>query len=232
MPTPTIIQQSTNGGGGGASLNVSLSSSNTVPGNAILVTILQRPNSGGVLITSVTDSEGNTYTQLKSSTDGGGDQNASFIATGIVGGTHPTVTCHTNAGTASINMTVAEVSNLASVPKDKEAAGTGSSTTMDSGATPATTQAVELVIGYGGTPSAGPPTFTPGAGYTLLDQGIFGGFNGINSFTEYLVTSGTGVQDATATKTGGDPWLFDCVTLKSGGGPPPVAARPQVSILQ
>src|SRR5206468_3639939 len=89
--------------------------SNTTIGSTIIVGIT---NDSGVInnITSVTDSQGNTYTKRDEKIDGGTPAIASaslWIAENITGGTTPTMTVHA-AGLYNISFIAREYSGLAS----------------------------------------------------------------------------------------------------------------------
>lgn len=89
---------------------------------------------------------------------------------------------------------------------DQSATGSGSTSALDGGTTPATTSATDLILGVfavSGTAAAHP--FTPAAGFTALTS------VGATSFvrtvdSEYQLSSTTGAQDATATASSATEW--------------------------
>lgn len=121
----------------GTSLAVSFSS-NTTAGDAIIVP-------AGVYMTtisSVTDSQGNTYTQ--SVANGG---NAIFVAPNIIGGAD-TVTVHFAASSSFDAAYILEYSGvLTSSPLDQATSATGTGTTANSGNI-TTTSANEILVGF------------------------------------------------------------------------------------
>ncbi len=116
--------------------------SNTTTGNMVLVSI----GIVGTTVSSITDSQSNTYTKI----DGTGTSRAElWYAYNITGGTTPTVTATCGAIGANVTMIIREYSGLTTTdPLDKHVVGTGASTAASSGATAATAQANELVVGY------------------------------------------------------------------------------------
>jgi len=105
---------------------------------------------------------------------------------------------------------------------DKSSAGTGSSTSPDSGLTATTTVADELVYGdmcAGGGPTGATPLTAATNGNTILHN-VQGG-NFIDHATVYQVVSATGTYRASGTWQFTDLWACTVITYKeidSGGG--------------
>lgn len=191
-----------------------------------LVAVMAAFDGSANTITSVTDSKGNTYVQVPgmSVTNGlnpgcGLDM---WYAVVTAGGAAPTVTVNYNATGTNANVAVQYFNGFVGTPTlDKvHSQINASSTTATSGATAATTQAVELVIGlaaHAATTSA----FTLGAGYTNLST------NNIAlraNAMESLVTAATGAQTATFTiaaarvNAGGVATFYDAVAGGANNG--------------
>lgn len=172
-------------------------------------------------IVSVADDNGNTYSSLQGPNhySGASVSTQYFIAQNVVGGAVVKVTVTDASGSQFMLFIAFEDDALALSPLDKHAGTTGSaSTVLDSGATAATTQALELVIGFGANESGSFGTVTPGTGYTL-ERTINDSVNGQAVFLEYLEVTSTGTQDATTVSTSPFAWSMDCVTLKRNIAP-------------
>ena len=126
--------------------------SSTTAGNAIVVAA----STTGPAISSVVDSQGNTYVQAVAS---GG--NAVWYTTGIKGGAD-TITANFAASTGFSLIYIHEYAGLASNPLDQVSSQTGTGTAITSGAV-TTTEANELILGYAAVDyrvSASGPGFT------------------------------------------------------------------------
>jgi hypothetical protein len=175
-------------------------------------------NSSGATASAVTDSAGNTYTELthfKAS-----DQTEMSVWTAPItagGGTKPTITAKVTS-TADIGVAAVEYSGLstaagpAAVDVQAHATGTtAAAATVSSGATPATTGSNELAIGFYADSGFG-DTLTPGAGYTSrVNVAPTGDM-------ELLVEDQAVGQGATPAATAGTgaitPWLMATLVLK------------------
>jgi hypothetical protein len=166
-------------------------SGNTTTGNLIVISIVTTST-----LSSIVDSQSNTYSVVGSTLTANTDNNYTYYAKNITGGTTPTVTI-TIASTAEIDAIVREYSGLdTSSPLDQVAgASAGFSTSPSSGATSTTTQADELVIGWSAAASNN-PTYVLGSGYGNLStqNGTGGGIA-----MEDKIVAATGAQTATFT---------------------------------
>jgi hypothetical protein len=129
-------------------------------------------NSSHATASSVTDSAGNTYTELTHFTASDGTEQSVWTAPVTAGGgTKPAITAKAS-GTADIGVAALEYAGLSAaagtgvLDVQSHATGTtGAAATVSSGATPATTGPGELAIGFY-TDSGFGDTLTPGTGYT------------------------------------------------------------------
>jgi hypothetical protein len=168
--TPSFVQQASAHGHAG-SLGVT-------PGSAVtagdrMVVEVGVWNASGATASGVTDSAGNSYTELTHFAASDGAELSVWtapIAAG--GGTRPTVTARAT-GTADIGVAAAEYAGLSAAAGaaalDVQAHATGTTgaaaATVSSGATPAATGSNELAIGFYADSGFG-DTLTPGTGYT------------------------------------------------------------------
>jgi hypothetical protein len=129
-------------------------------------------NSSGGTASAVTDSAGNTYTELTHFKASDGTEMSVWSAPITAGGgTKPTITAKVTS-TADIGVAAMEYAGLSTATGtsvlDVQAHNTGatsSAATVTSGATPATTASNELAIGFYADSGFG-DTLTPGTGYT------------------------------------------------------------------
>jgi hypothetical protein len=128
-------------------------------------------SSGHGTASGVTDSAGNTYTELTHFTASDGTEMSVWTAPITAGGgTKPTITA-TTTNTADIGVAAVEYAGLSTAAGtgvlDVQAHSTGTSSgsaTVSSGMTPATTDGSELAIGFYVDSGFG-DTLTPGSGY-------------------------------------------------------------------
>ncbi len=158
-------------------------------------------------ISSVTDTNGNTYTRAVGPTANTGQQQSIYYAKNIVAGPN-TVTVTFNAAAAVPDVRILEYNGLDTTnPLDVTAAAGGSGTTASSGAA-TTTSANELIFGSGTT--SGTAFTAPGSGFTTRLIDIFG------NMAEDEVVSSTSSYAATATNSNGY-WLMQMATFKAAG---------------
>lgn len=184
--------------------------SNVTAGNLLIVAV-NYIASGAV--TSVTDSQGNTYTACGtelSANNAGAWWGKIFLAlAGSTGANTVTV----NSGSNLINnVFIYEFSGVSA--QDQFGSAFGSGTAVDSGGV-TTSAANEALFGFYWATGAS-TTQNPGTGWTALDsQG--GSFHG---WTQYEIVSSTGTHDCTATlgtgKSGTPSWAAQIVTFFSG----------------
>ena len=197
-------------------ISVSFASSVTV-GNAIIVAIA----AVGPAISSVADTQGNTYVQAVAS---GSD--AIWYAVNVKGGAD-TVTANFATSTGYSLIYVHEYAGLAANPLDQVSTQTGTGTAVTSGAK-TTTQANELIFGYASVDnnvSAG------GAGFTVRQTA--GG-----NMSEDMIVSAAGTYAATFTQSKSGGWAGLMATFKAvASGPPPTLqsiavtpANPTISV--
>jgi len=178
-------------------------------------------------VTGIADTHSNSYTVLSATriTFGG---TAAVMAYGLLTNAVPaadTITATiTNTGGA---IQVAEFSGIASSPFDvSQKASIPFDTAFSSGATSATSQADELVVG-GNFANTFTATFTPTGGYSEIDEAAF--FTSWNAQMQYLVVAATGAQTSTATASTAVSGLAAVATFK--GSAVPQTLRPDADIV-
>lgn len=178
------------------------------------------------LMTAVADSKSNTWVHVPGMDIGGASGAASLDCWYVVpttGGTAYTVSATFTAASTNMNLIVQYFNGFVGTPtldKVKSTDNPSAVTTITSGATAATAQAVELVVG-GAVHTATVSAFSLGAGYMNLTQSSVAARQGA---MESLVTAATGAQTAAfgvaAARTG----LGGVVTFFDAGGAPVVGA--------
>ncbi len=175
--------------------------SNTTLGNTIVVAA----STAGPAISSVADTQGNTYVQAVAS-----GSNAIWYATSIKGGAD-TITANFAASTGFSLIYVHEYAGLATSPLDQVSSQTGTGTAVTSGAK-TTTQANELIFGY-----------------ASVDHCVLSGSTGFSArqtagcnMSEDMIVSATGTYAATFTQNVSSGWAGLMATFKaaaSGSAP-------------
>jgi len=200
-PSANLVQSKANFAQYTYTVSIPFDSSITA-GNTIIIA-LERANglaSGNV---SVSDNRGNAYTEVAAV-----GNHAVWIASNVSGG-QTTVTI--NSASGPLGAIIHEYSGIVtSNPIDKIHTATGNALIADSGATPTTTQASELVFGY--------------IGHKFYQRGPSNGFGQIQltafpfeygELTEDKIVSATGQYNATDTSNGvSNPFDAIVVTLK------------------
>ncbi len=177
-------------------------------------------NSAGATASGVTDSAGNTYTELTHFKASDGTEQSIWTAPITAGGgTKPTITAKATSA-ADIGVAALEYSGLstatgaAAMDVQAHASGTtGNSATVTSGPTPATTSSNELAIGFYADSGFG-DNLTAGTGYTSRVN------VSPTPDMEFLAEDQTTAQGATpaaTTATGPNTiWLMTTIVLKHG----------------
>jgi hypothetical protein len=168
--TPAFVQQVSKHASSVSSISVTTPSAVTT-GNRLVVEVAAW-NSGHPTISSVTDSAGDTFTEVSSVTASDGTQLSVWTAPITAsGGTKPTIVAKPSA-TADMGVAVLEYSGLStaagSAAVDQLATASGTTSTaraVSSGSTPATTAANELAVGFYADSGFG-DTLTGDPGYT------------------------------------------------------------------
>jgi hypothetical protein len=152
------------------------------------------------LVTSVSDSKGNTYARVPSfDIAGGGGTLALDCWWAIVTntGAAPTVTVNFDDSSTNMNIVVQVFSGFVGTATfdKKSTSDNASSTTCTSGATGVTSQNVELVVGLG-VHNLATSAFSLGAGFTTLTQSSVADRQGA---MQSLVTASAGAQTSNMT---------------------------------
>jgi IPT/TIG domain len=161
-------------------------------------------------ITSVTDTEGNTYAVGASTATGTGIRQAIYYAKNIVGdtGSPNQITVTFNQPAVAPDLRIFEYSGLDTTsPLDVAASSSGNGTLGDTGAC-TTLAAVDLIVGAGTTNTH----FTgPGSGFNLLDIS-----NPNGGSSEHQITSAAGSCEATSPLITGN-WVMQAAAFKVAG---------------
>jgi hypothetical protein len=213
--SPSFVQQ-VSGRGHTGSLTVTPGSAVTA-GDRMVVEVAVW-NSSHSTASSVTDSAGNSYTELTHFAASDGTELSVWTAPITAGGgTRPAITARAGA-TADIGVAALEYAGLSAaagtavLDVQAHATGTtGAAATVSSGAPPATAGSGELAIGFYADSGFG-DTLTPGSGYT-------GRVNvGPTPDMELLVEDQVVAQGAAPAATAGTgpstPWLMAALVLK------------------
>ncbi len=159
------------------------------------------------LVSTVTDSRGNAYSQAGATTTGTGLRQAIYYAKSVAAGSN-TVTVAFNGAAIYPDVRVLEYSGLdPSNPLDVTAAAVGTGTTSNSG-TATTTSANELIFGAGMTADG---FNAAGSGFTNRLITPFG------DITEDKGVTSTGSYGATAGVASATPWLMQMATFRASG---------------
>jgi hypothetical protein len=157
------------------------------------------------LVSMVTDSHGNIYSQAGGTATGSGLRQAIFYATGIAAGSN-TVTVTFNQAAAYPDMRIMEYSGLdTSNPLDVTAVGVGTGTTATSAAA-TTTAANELIVGAGNN---GDGFSGAGTGFTLRVIDYYGNLG------EDKIVSSTGSYSVSAPLKKSAVWVMQMATFKA-----------------
>lgn len=171
-------------------------------------------------VTGITDSKGNTW--LKAIELDAVVLLSLWYCAGIVGGSGHTLTiAYNDAVGSAISCVLQEFTGIATSPLDRTVSAQGTSNTPSSGATAATAQADELVVGlvgWGGATS----TATLGSGYTNLAQVAL---TDASSAMESKIVAATGAQTAAMTLGASRDWAAICATFKAAAAGSSAAAR-------
>jgi len=180
-----FVQAANSVAGSAASLALAFGSNNTA-GNMLLLTT--RSSTGNPVI-SVTDSNGNDWQKISTFSNSTSSV-ALFYAPNCKAGAN-TVTLFRVASTGNISMVIMEYSGVNTLDQSATAGPTTSNSFSSGNIT--TTQANELLIGYGANETSNGLTITPTNSFTLQTNASNSG----NSFLIDRVVSSTGTFAAT-----------------------------------
>src|ERR1051326_6020218 len=220
-----VVQQVNNHVGGESSTSLGATLGANVTTGDRLIVVVGAWNNTSVNATSVTDSAGNTYTEVASKTASDLTQESVWTAPITAGGgTRPTVTAHTD-NPADIGLAVMECAGLSSaagsaaVDVSKTASGTtgGSGATVSSGATAATSAPNELAVGAY-VDSGFDDTLTYGSGWT--GRSSIAPAGDIELAAEDQVVGQGATPNASAGTGANTTWLMTTVVFKAGTGGP------------
>jgi fibronectin type 3 domain-containing protein len=173
--------------------------SNNTAGNLIIVSF-SWDNSGGQSLSTIGDSQGNSYTSAV-----GSGNNSIYYAKNIHSGPN-TVTVTFSAPTGGL-MYLHEYAGLDTVaPLDQVSSQTGTGTTITSGAK-TTTKANELIFGYA---SVAHRVSAAGSGFTVRETAA-------GNMSEDMVVSSTGSYGATFTQSISGGWTGLMATFIAAG---------------
>jgi hypothetical protein len=162
---------------------------------------------GGSGAPTIKDTNGNTWIQLFSNTNGS-DTNVIWYAYNVSGATNTNYVTVSQPTQNTLQLAIAEYSGITTVsPLDQSTDTTGTSTSANSGNV-TTTQANELLIGFIDNATANGLTVTPTGGYTARQT-----VNGNLVIMDQTVAT-TGSYAATATLSSSVAWFAAIATLK------------------
>jgi hypothetical protein len=200
-PGITYVQGKSATAASGSSIAIAYPGAQTA-GNLNVIAVMWGDTTSTV--SSVTDSNGNTYALAVGPTKATGLTSAIYYAKKIASGGN-TVTVKFSKSAAFPNVNELEYSGLdTSSPLDVSAAATGTGTTANSGSA-TTTSASELIVG------AGNPTSVFTAAGSGFSNRIINAFGGIS---EDRIVSSTGSYNATATLTSGT-WVMQMAAFRA-----------------
>jgi hypothetical protein len=193
-------------------------------GVAVGHTLVVGLNGNGVgTVVSATDTRGNTYTIDRTSTaTTGGQVLHTTVTTALLAGDTITVTGDTSISDRS--MIAAEFSGVDDF--DQVVSGSGTGTAVNSGATPATTQADELVVAFVGISSSTGTLTATDASYTQIGSAGVGLSR--QTFMFYKTVAATGTQAITATLSASVGWRGTVATYAATPAPVAPAFEPTV----
>lgn len=222
----SLVQTPTAATGAGATVTKTYASA-TTNGNLLIIGIIVGATTAPG--TTVTDNKGNTWNKVFSLGSGAG-WTEFWYAYNIVGGATHTVTIN-NPGFLGVNAITREYSGLTTTdPKDVFATATGTTAAMSSGATAATAQASELVVGVFGDDWGAALTYTAGTGFGNRVSSTSGAAGDIN--LEDMTVAATGAQTATLTASQPPSWVAGVITFKGASGGSTFIAQPNLMFRQ
>src|SRR5438132_986143 len=206
---------------------VTVPAAGVATGDSVILTLAMADASGGV---TATDSKGNTYSLAADITNASNVRTVILAAhnvTALVSGDTITVT-HPSASVRALSAN--EFSGLSPTSAlEQTHTATGSSTAPSSGATAATTEAAELLLGAIGVAGPISDTFTAGTNYTapaLTRAGTGIGFRGAASASSGSSSSATSLAISRPAATVANDVLVAPITSRTGSRPPPTIATP------
>jgi hypothetical protein len=225
VATPTFVQQVSTHASGATALSVT--SSSPLGNGDRLVVEVGAWNSASAKTSSVTDSAGDTFTEVSHFT--GPDQTEQSVWTAPItsgAATKPTVTAKFSAA-ADAAIAVLEYSGLSAAAGtgavDQQASASGTTTSaasVSSGPTPATVAGNELAIGFYSDSGFG-DALTAGSGYIARTK--ISGTGDMELLAEEQVV-GAGATPAASVGTGAQTvWEMATVVFKAGSQTPPTA---------
>jgi subtilisin family serine protease len=189
----------------------------TTAGNLIIAFVRMSTTSQTV---TLADNAGNTYVQaVKQPQNSDGSQACLFYAKNISGAAVNTVTATFSSTNNHPWLAIYEFSGLSTTnPLDQIASAQGNSTALNSGLTPPTTSANELIFGGSGLPASSSGKQTAGSGFTMLENNTATS----RAVNEVMLLTSTGPYSATFTVSSSTNWSALVATFVSGAPTPPV----------
>src|SRR5947199_1936204 len=213
----------------GTTIAVTVPAAGVATGDSVILTLAMADASGGV---TATDSKGNTYSLAADITNASNVRTVILAAhnvTALVSGDTITVT-HPSASVRALSAN--EFSGVSPTSAlDQTQTATGSSTAPSSGATAATTEAAELLLGAMGVGGTISDTFTAGASYTALAQAGTPtiGFRGATSASSSGSVTSLSLSRPSATVA--NDVMLASVTARASSGTPTITATGWTAIV-
>ena len=171
-----------------------------------------------VPLATITNSAGNTWTKAASVTQGARSDGEIWFSTGALS----VVSVSVHVGTsASLSMTVLDLTGASSSPLDRTATAAGDGKTAGTGTTGTTSQASEIavaVVGWNGTPTVGQQSsgFTQTSTFQSTAQS-----NASGEQAAYSVLTASAAQSYAARFSTSQSWTGLIATFRMGSPPPP-----------
>jgi hypothetical protein len=189
----------------GSGTTATLAYSANVSGGSLLTVAVRQGSGAANNLCTVTDSNGDTFTEAGFQGSGDGHTNRIFWAKNAVAGPC-TVTVTLNSA-ATLRWAIHEFSGLSTTaPFDQFSRANGTGTAVDVSPSITTATATELLFGFSTVENTA--AFTPGTGYTQAET--------VSSklATQYRIVTSTGTYSSPQTLGTSGPWTETMVTFK------------------
>jgi hypothetical protein len=203
IPAPAYVQSWSHSYGGQNPVQITLPGLSTA-GDLYVLSFLY--DSQTITYSSITDSQGNTYTSVAGPTSlGGWGRSYTFYAKNIAGGSQPvTATIYLSGTPPSVfDVFLSEYAGVDTIsPLDQQSTGTGNGQPMDSGAK-FVAKVPQLIYGFG----AADYPCTPDLPYAARE-------NTNGEFAADMTAFSTGTYRVTGTQPGSGQWILQMATFK------------------
>jgi hypothetical protein len=220
----SIALQSAFSSGSASGIITAVFGSNVTAGDKIIAIAMNDSLTGTF---TISDTQGNVYTALQGPLGGTQESSQAWIAT--AGSTGACSVSINSSGTFPVLIIAEYPSSLGIGAVDQTSHNDASSGTALTSGSVTTTQAIELLISYGGSETNN-GTFTLGSGWNM-ELAVTAGSGGTCLFLADQQVSSIGAYQGSATMSPSQHWFCSIITLKLSSAPPP-SAKPVVCIMQ